>query len=183
MKIVHHIFLILTTFMPFVSSAGPLETLDIQSFHYICGASEFTTIIPEDKIQHTVLITTIYAGKGVATFIKNTLNAAYQQLRILDTSRYDTLNAFKAVFQSMPSEHTIYIIFDSAFIEKDLPLPLPPIEAMYSFATLKQNEPVSMQNDDRAEKKTMNYFFSFLFVCVEQANNFITFISRKGKEN
>ena len=85
---------------------------------------------------------------------KKTLNAAYQKLRILDTSRYDTSNEFKEVFQSMSSEHTMYIIFDSAFIEKDAPLPLPPIEAMHSLAILKQNRSASMQNDDRVEKKT-----------------------------
>ena len=151
--------------MPVVSSAGPLETLNIQLCHYICGASEFTTIISEDKIQHTVLITTRYAGKEVQLFIEKTLNAPYQQLRILDTSRYCTSSAFKDVFQNMPSEHIMYIVFDNAFTEEDLPLPLLPIEAMHSFATLKQDESVSMKNEDKVEKKRLTLVIFSLCVC------------------
>ena len=162
MKIVYHIFLILTMFMPVISSAGPLETLDIQSCHYLCGTSEFTAIIPENRIRNTVLITTEYTGKGVKTFIQKTLNAAYQQLHILDISRYRTSSEFKDVFQRMPSEHTTYIIFDSAFTEENLPLlPLPLIETMHSFAILKQDRSVSMQNDDRVEKKTTPPLYLF----------------------
>ena len=161
MKIVHHIFLILTMFMPVISSAGPLEALNIQSCHYICGISEFMGIISEDRIHNTVLITTIYAGKTVQTFIQKTLSTAYQRLHILDTSRYCTPSAFQEVFQNMPSEHIIYIVFDSAFTEKNLPLPSPPIEAMHSLATLKQNGSVSMQNNDTVEKKTINPLYIF----------------------
>ena len=165
MKIIHRIFLMLTTFISVVSSAGPLKQLNMQSCNYICGVSEFTTIIPEDKINNAVLITTIYAGRGVEIFIKNTLNPAYQKLRILDISRYDESNAFEKVFQSMPPKHTIHIVFDSAFTEEDLPLPLAPIEAMHSFAILKQNGSVPMQNADNVEKKATNHHHLFS-LCV-----------------
>ena len=165
MKIIHRIFLMLTTFISVVSSAGPLKQLNMQSCNYVCGVSEFTTIIPEDKINNTVLITTIYAGREVEIFIKNTLNPAYQKLRILDISRYRAPGMFEQVFQSMPPEHTIHIVFDSAFTEENVPLPLTAIEAMHSFAILKQNESTSMQNDDKVEKKTTNHHNLFS-LCV-----------------
>ena len=165
MKIVYHIFLILTMCISVISSAGPLETLNIQSCHYICGVSEFMTVIPEDRIHNTVLITTPYAGRGVQSFIRTTLNTAYQALSILDASYYHAAHEFQEVFQNMPSEHIIYIVFDSACFEEACLLPLLPIEAMHSFATLKQNEPVSMQNDQRVEKKTTHHFYIFS-LCV-----------------
>ena len=183
MKIVYHIFLILTMFMPVISSAGPLETLDIQSCHYLCGTSEFTAIIPENRIRNTVLITTEYTGKGVKTFIQKTLNAAYQQLHILDISRYRTSSEFKDVFQRMPSEHTTYIIFDSAFTEENLPLlPLPLIETMHSFAILKQDRSVSMQNDDRVEKKTTPPLYLFSLCVWNREATLLLSVQEKEKE-
>ena len=155
----------LTVFMPVIASAGPLKQLNMQSCNYVCGISEFTTIIPEDKINNTVLITTTYAGRGVRIFIQNTLNPAYQKLRILDISRYRAPGMFEQVFQSMPPEHTIHIVFDSAFTEENVPLPLTAIEAMHSFAILKKNESTPMQNDDKVEKKTTNHH-NFFSLCV-----------------
>ena len=167
MKIVHHIFLILTAFMPIVSSAGSLETLNIQSCHYICGVSEFMTIIPEDRIHNTVLITTAYTGRGVQNFIRTTLSAAYQALPILDASYYHTAHEFQEVFQSMLSEHIIYVVFDSAFFKENVsfPFPLPPIEAMHSLAILKQDGSVSIKNDDMVKPNTTHYSY-FFSLCV-----------------
>ena len=177
----YRIFLILTTLIPAVSPAGPLEELNIQSCHYICGASEFMGIISEDKIHNTVLITTIYAGKTVRTFIQKTLSVAYQQLHILDTSRYCTPNAFQEVFQNMPSEHIMYIVFDSAFIEKNLPLPSPPIEAMRLFTTLEQDRQVPMQNDDRVEKKTTHHRYCFS-LCVWNRQTTLSLSTQEKRE-
>ena len=178
----HHIFLILTIFMPVISSAGPLETLNIQSCHYLCGTSEFTAIIPEERIPNAVLITTEYTGRGVKTFIQKTLNAAYEQLRILDISRYCTSSEFKDVFQRMPSEHITYIIFDSAFTEDNLSsLPLPLIEAIHSLAILKQDKSMSMKNDDSVEKKTTNPLYIFS-LCVWNRQENLSFSIQKKEE-
>ena len=165
MKIVYRIFLICTAFMSVVSLAGPLEQLNIQSCNYICGVSEFQAIISEGSIHNTVMITTTDTNKEIQIFILKTLNVAYHKLCIFDINSHHVSDELKKVFQSMPSKQTIYIVFDSAFIEKKCLLPLSLIEAMYSLTAFKQGASVPIKNDDKVDKITTNRRYCF-FLCV-----------------
>ena len=166
MKIMHRIFLILTAFMPVVSSAGSLEQLHTQSCGCICDTAEFEASIPQGKISNTLLITVPYAEREVSRFLSNTtLPNDYQSLGIYGMSEDRVSTEFQILFQSTPPWNTIRIVFDSAFIEKKCPLPLPLIEAMYYFAAFKKNESLPMKNDEMSGKiAAIHPYFFFLYV-------------------